>query len=459
MLSPSGVGYVELRMNGRTILVFAMVSTVSALRSIDELRGMFESAFGPGKGELRMACAPGRANIIGEHTDYQEGFVAPFALKERCYIVYRQRNDAILRAFASELQEWAEIDLSQMAKQRQANQVWGSRTQDWTDMTWLRYVAGPMEWMRTEALVKGEKEYRGCDALITSTVPMGGGVSSSSALAVASAVAARDIYRDLSWTSTYNMLKACCESEWHYSGVRGGIMDQFASLNGKDGEAFVLDCRTKKIAHWLAFPASLSFVIINTNVKHSLVDSPYAQRRQACERVAAKAKVSHLRDLSDMNDNDKALQILQSLDLDATDLKRATHGVLENNRVLQAVDAAQREDWITFGKLLNQAHDSLAKLYEVSCPELDAACQAAIESPHCLGARMMGGGFGGCAIALCNGDPAALAQYIAPRFTELTNGNVATIFTAFPGPGAQLLSSDASTWTPVYDIAFYQDNI
>jgi len=119
-----------------------------------------------------MACAPGRANVIGEHTDYQEGFVAPFALEERCFLVYRPRRDSVVRAYAADLDEWGEIDVGVMAKKRREDPQWGSRVSDFEECQWLRYVAGPMEWLRTEELEEGEG-YRGCDVYVTSSVPLG----------------------------------------------------------------------------------------------------------------------------------------------------------------------------------------------------------------------------------------------------------------------------------------------
>ena len=405
-----------------------------------------------------MVCAPGRANVIGEHTDYQEGFVTPFALEERCYLVYRRTADTKVRAYAADLDEWCDVDVVEMAKKRSTDQDWGSRVDDF-ETQFIRYVAGPMEWLKTEAL-DGD-EYRGCDVFITSNVPLGGGVSSSSALSVASTCAARQLYQDLDWKGDATMLRAACEAEWHYSGVRGGIMDQFTSLNGRQGGALVLDCRTQRIREFMPLPEGekLGFLIINTNVKHSLVDSPYAKRRASCERVASVAatqfpdlKITHLRDLSDLG-KDRGLGILRQLTglVDEDDMKRATHGVLENCRVMTAVELAKQKDWPGFGKLLDEAHASLADLYEVSCPELDAACKGARESDQCLGARLMGGGFGGCVIALCT-DVLAVKDYVLPRYKELT-GIDASAFVAKPGPGAQLLVD--GTFVPVFDLPYF----
>jgi len=423
-----------------------------------------------GNGEVspqkpRIVCAPGRANVIGEHTDYQEGFVMPFALADhRCYVVYRPRPDrTTVRAFAADLDQWGEADLASMAEKRRADPAWGSRKDDF-EVPFLRYVAGPFEWTRTEIIdVGGDSSgdaaataYRGCDVLLTSTVPSGGGVSSSSAIVVACTVAARDAYREYPLVKTADgvdddaLLRTACEAEWHYSGVRGGIMDQFASLEARPGKAMVIDCRTRRVACEVEFPADeVRFLVINTNVKHSLADSPYAKRREACERVAALAGVPMLRDLSDLGDA-AALQKLDELEgrIDPVDKRRAIHGVLENNRVRRAVELAKQRDWPAFGRLLDEAHASLRDLYDVSCPELDAACQAAREADACYGARMMGGGFGGCAIALCRvGDVDVVAEHVAKRYKELTGGLEATIFAARPGAGAQLLVDDATTTT------------
>mmetsp|Transcript_4556 Transcript_4556/g.15167 ORF Transcript_4556/g.15167 Transcript_4556/m.15167 type:complete len:448 (-) Transcript_4556:3061-4404(-) len=442
------------------------------LLTMEGLTRAFEVAFPGGSssgGPLGMAAAPGRANIIGEHTDYQEGFVTPFSLEERCYLVYRPTGGTRVRAYAADLDERGEADLADMARKRGTDPLWGSQPDDFTETSsWIRYVAGPMEWVRTAL---GRPEGGGCDVLITSTVPLGGGVSSSSALSVAATVAARDLLlRETTPVSAppqngkrkkIEMLTLACEAEWHYSGVRGGIMDQFASLNGRRDGALVLDCRTRRVSTLVPFPAEkdAGYLIINTNVKHSLVDSPYAKRREACERVAKKAalkfpasKITHLRDLSDLG-ADEGLALLGQLDLTDEERKRATHGVLENCRVAKAVACADRGDWPAFGELLDEAHASLRDLYEVSCPELDAACQSAKESPFCLGARLMGGGFGGCAIALCT-DLQKVADHVTPRYKHLTERD-ATVFPARPGPGAQLrvIGDDGqATWVPVFDV-------
>lgn len=399
--------------------------------------------------EVGVACAPGRANLIGEHTDYQEGLVTPFALEGMvCHVAYAPRGDSLLKCHALDLSDYGECDLAEVARARRADASFGGRKGDFDDAPWLRYVAGAFEFMHSTALGLTETP-TGCDLLVTSTVPRGAGVSSSSALVVASVVAARDSYRSASLHMS--LLDACCRAEWHFSGVRGGIMDQFASLHGVDGAAIVLDCRSRRVSRQVDL-SGVEALVLNTNVKHDLRDSPYAKRREACERVARAAGVAFLRDLSDRGDAVAVLdRLLHSGAISDEDHARATHGCLENIRVLQAADLADRRDWTGLGRVLDEAHASLRDLYQVSCPELDAAQQAATQAPGCFGARMMGGGFGGCVLALC---APACASRVAARVLETypANFQALSVFQAAPGPGATLQPPGTSHALKVTDI-------
>lgn len=351
----------------------------------------------PGHSQVGVSAAPGRANVIGEHTDYQMGLVTPFALEGmQCMVAYARRDDSLIACYASDLDEYCEFDLATAISQRASEPTFGSRDGDF-EKGWLAYVVGAFE--TVHAAVGGE-EPRGCDLVVSSTVPMGAGVSSSSALTVSCVLAARDVYSDHR-ISSLSLLEICCETEWHYSGVKGGIMDQFASLFGEGGRAIVLDCRTQQIMRRIDL-SGVDLLVVNTNVKHELRDSPYAERRAACERVAAAAGLRNLRELTDRGDIHQTLDdLLAKGKITEVEHNRARHGCLENLRVLSAADAADRGDWVALGELVNQAHDSLRDLYEVSCPELDAVQSAAVECTHCYGARMMGGGFGGSVVCVC----------------------------------------------------------
>lgn len=373
--------------------------------------------------------------------------MTPFALRGMiCYVAYAPRNDANLRCFAYDLGEFGECDLGQLANARRRDASFGSRHRDFAETPWMRYVAGAWEFMHSTALGLAGPP-KGSDVLVTSSVPTGAGLSSSSALTVAATLAVRDMYRD--YKLKISLLDACCRAEWHFSGVQGGIMDQFASLHGQDGCAMVLDCRTRSVWRQLDL-TGVDLVIFNTNVKHELRDSPYAKRRDACERVARAAGVPFLRDLSERG-NEAALRTLDSLRdqgaITILDHARATHGCLENTRVKRAADAADAANWPLFGSLLNEAHASLRDLYDVSCAELDALQIAASQAKGCFGARMMGGGFGGCVLAVCAPGEGAAVQRDVERnypilFANANSGAVPpspSVFHAAPGAGAALL--------------------
>lgn len=371
------------------------------LLMVADLIQRFREVFPENKSPVGIACAPGRANVIGEHTDYQEGFVTPFALEQKCHVVFAQRTDKILRCYSN---EYKECDLTQVDRAAPPK-------------GWIRYVAGAFEFVGAP----------GADILISSDVPMGAGVSSSSALTVASVIAAAEL------TGPVDLLKTACEAEWCYSGVKGGIMDQFASLHGQQGRAFVLDCRSLQVTY---IDLDVDFLLLNTNVKHSLVDSPYSKRRESCERVARMAGKPMLRDMT--------LDDLPSGITDE-DRMRATHGILENARVMTAIQLSKDKDWVQFGALLNEAHASLRDLYQVSCPELDRAQEIAKTAPDCYGARMMGGGFGGSVIALCKkGHASDVADFVLKQYPELTP------LIATPGPGAAVFKD--GLFVPAIDL-------
>jgi len=401
------------------------------------LKARFEQQYGPG-GPVRVAAAPGRANVIGEHVDYQDGLVLPFALAQRCRIAFRPRDDDVLRVVAEDLDgATAEIELAPLATRCEEDAAAGPDVEP----SFARYVAGPFVGLATGSP-------KGMDALICGDVPLGGGVSSSSALVVASAIAARCCNPGRlpkRADAADALLLGTCEAEWRFSGMRGGIMDQSSSYLGKPEKLLLLDCRLGKVTEEV--PAvGAAFVVLNTMVAHSLPDSPYAKRRESCERAAAamaarwpERKITHLRDAADRDEGPAMVEELATANaITAEDADRARHGVAEIRRVRAAVKAARNGDWPAVGALLDETHASLRDLYAVSCEELDIACEAAGRVDGVLGARMMGGGFGGCALALV--EPAkAAAVRDAWRASYKTDAGVdPTVFVATPSGGATL---------------------
>lgn len=403
---------------------------------IDAARTAFERMYGERK-QLHLATAPGRINIIGEHTDYNHGFVFPCGLDRHMYLVFSPRTDSVIRVYALDLKEEGVIDLPSVD------------TNDKSKIPrFIQYMLAPALKLSSQYNTAGGRVC-GFDAVLTSTIPNGGGVSSSSALAVASGLAFQACNPWAQGLNKTKFLYAICESEWEWSGVRGGIMDQYTSLNAVEGHAFVLDCRSSDLEPRyaaVAIPPSLALIVANTNVKHDLVGTPYNDRRSTCERVAAKAakhfpdrNITHLRDvkLPDL------VTLRQQGIVDTNEYKRALHVIQEEARTLECAEALRKGELELAGWLVNQSHADLSLNYDVSCLELDLMVDIARACPGVLGARMMGGGFGGCAIVLCKREQAdAAVQKLSVEYQRATNIEP-HILIARPGAGAQISNLSA----------------
>ena len=358
-----------------------------------------------------VAAAPGRVNLIGEHIDYSDGFVLPFAIKDRTLVAARKRNDSTVRiASAQRRNKIVTVDISKVKPGLKGE--------------WERYALGVL-W----ALGVNE----GVDLLIDGHVPLGAGLSSSAALECSVATAMNHLF-DLGF-NLEELARLTQKAENQYVGVPCGIMDQSVSLMATQGSALLLDCRdltTKNIPFDVA-SSGLELLIIDTQAHHALTDGGYAERRASCESVVAKLGITSLRELSmEQLENSRGL-------LTETEFIRARHAVTEMKRVLECVDALSKSEFEKVGELINQSHASLRDDYTVSCPELDTAVEAALAA-GALGSRMVGGGFGGSAIALIQASKTtetirsiekafATKGFKAPRF-----------FTSLPSQGAELLS-------------------
>jgi galactokinase len=367
----------------------------------------FKSVFGTEPDVI--AAAPGRVNLIGEHVDYSDGFVLPFAISSRTTVSIKKRSDQKIRLASA--QRNAAIFETSIADLKPKSEG-----------KWERYPLGVI-W------VLGIKE--GLDIYVDGKVPLGAGLSSSAALECSIATALNALF-NLN-LNLKDLARATQRAENDYVGVPCGIMDQSISLMGKAGHALLLDCRdlsTKLVKMDLA-DSNLELLIVDTQAHHSLVDGGYAERRAACESAATKLGNS-MRELS--------LEELEAGKNKLTEIeyRRARHAVTEIARVLQCVTALENKDFILVGELINKSHASLRDDYNVSCPELDIAVAASIEA-GALGARMVGGGFGGSAIALVKKTEiektksaviAAFANkgFKAPRFFE-----------SLPSQGAELI--------------------
>lgn len=371
----------------------------------------FRRAYGRDPGHL--VRAPGRVNLIGEHTDYNEGFVLPMALERAAWIALAPRADGVVRLVADDLGQEGTFDVAS-ARRRDAR----GDPHDGLG-GWLEYPRG-VAW----ALQDAGHALRGFDGALASDVPRGAGLSSSAAveLAVAAAFAASS---DLPWSAT-DMARAMQRVENLWIGVRSGIMDQLIGAAGVAGHALLIDCRDLSLRP-VPLPAGATVVVLDTTTRRGLVGSAYNDRRDACERVAAALGVTALRDV------DAAAVEAAAPALDPVDVRRARHVVTENARALAAADAMAAGDVAALGALMDASHESLRDDFAVSSPALDAIVAAARGAPGCLGARMTGAGFGGCAVALVRAD--AVAAFVAATVAGYRQAT---------GLGADTIVSDAA---------------
>ena len=358
-----------------------------------------------------VAAAPGRVNLIGEHIDYSDGFVLPFAIKDRTLVAARKRNDSTVRiASAQRRNKIVTVDINQVKPGLKGE--------------WERYALGVLWAM-------GITE--GVDLLIDGNVPLGAGLSSSAALECSVATAMNHLF-DLGF-NLEELARLTQKAENQYVGVPCGIMDQSVSLMATQGSALLLDCRdlsTKNISFDVA-SNGLELLIIDTQAHHALTDGGYAERRASCESVVVKLGITSLRELlMEQLENSRAL-------LTETEFVRARHAVTEMKRVLECVDALSNSDFEKVGHLINQSHTSLRDDYTVSCPELDTAVEAAL-SAGALGSRMVGGGFGGSAIALIQASKTKETIKLIEKAFSNKGFKAPRFFASLPSQGAELLS-------------------
>jgi len=324
-----------------------------------------------------IASAPGRVNLIGEHTDYNEGFVFPMAIDFTVKVGISRRKDSHLRLYSVDLKD----------RKRATLPVLKFRKED----RWANYLKGVIQVL----LAKGT-EMTGMDITVQGDIPQGAGLSSSAALEVATALAVQTMFKiDLGKEDLAGVAR---EAENDFMGIQGGITDQFVARMAKEGHAMFFDARTLAYHYVPLALKSVKIVITNSRVPHGLVDAEYAKRRDECRRcvamLSAKKPGTALRDYSPADIRD-SMGIIPE-----TTRKRCLHVVEENQRVLEGEEALRRKDLIAFGKLMNRSHESLRDLYEVSCPELDWLVKRAQETEGVYGSRMTGAGFGGCTVTL-----------------------------------------------------------
>ena len=384
---------------------------------IERLRPAFRSEFGRTDCP-RIALAPGRVNLIGEHTDYNDGWVLPMAIDRRVGIAFAPRDDRLLRVHSVVFDETRESSIDDLAPPG------GSE--------WFSYSAG-VAW----AMISSGLEVSGADLVVDGDVPLGSGLSSSSALVMAAALSLCEI-SGIPWSPVeMALLGHRVESDW--VGIKGGVMDQFTAALARQGHALLLDCRSLSYSP-VRIPDEAVVVVMDTGVPRTLAGSAYNERSASCREAveALKEADPEIGALRDVN-----LDFLEANRgrLDETTYRRARHVVEENARPPAMARALAEGDLTEAGRLMDESHSSLRDLYEVSSFELDLFTELAREHPACFGARLTGAGFGGCAVALVTAEGAEEfmgtihSRYRAQR--ELPS----SVFACRPESGARLLDS------------------
>ena len=373
-----------------------------------------------GSGPVGTWSAPGRVNLIGEHTDYNDGFVLPFAIQQRTCVALGERADGHIRVTSTVEAETVEVDLTGLdllfPKNRGAVPEWST------------YPLG-VAWALLRATGVDAASVRGVDLAIASDVPIGAGLSSSAAIEGAVAAALNDTWR--LGLDRVALAQVGRTAENDAVGAPTGIMDQMASMLGRADAAIFLDCRSLEadVVDLGFTDAGLEIVVIDTGVKHSHATGGYGERREACERGAAAMGVPALRDLS-VDDLPRAAELM-----DDVTFRRVRHIVTENQRVLDTVRALREQGPSAIGELLLASHASMRDDFEISVPELDTAVDAAMAA-GAVGARMTGGGFGGAAIALVAHDSVATVTDAATAAFAASGFAAPTIFSVRPSAGA-----------------------
>jgi galactokinase len=367
----------------------------------------------------RFFSAPGRVNLIGEHTDYNEGFVLPIAIDRRTVVAAGRRKDGNIRVRSIDLGEEASLSLD-------------ADSQD-GGPDWFRYVVGVARTLKDEL----QLPLVGCDLAISSDVPMGAGLSSSAALEISIGLALWNLSG--AKLNPRSLALAAQRAEHVFAGTRCGVMDQFAAVFGRKDHALLIDCRSLESTPIRLQLTDHAIVVCDTKVEHELAASAYNDRRAECELVVAQLRkaVPEIKSLRDVGVNDlERFAALLPAPLD----RRARHVVSENDRTIRAAAALAKSDVSEFGVLMQQSHESLRDDFEVSCRELDTMVELALSHEGVYGARMTGGGFGGCTVNVVRRDVVLEFQdFIAAGYKRET-GLDAEIYLVAAADGAHEMS-------------------
>ena len=346
--------------------------------NVEQLKETFVSLYGESDNRIHLFFSPGRVNLIGEHTDYNGGYVFPCALSFGTYLLVRKNDKRLVRFATANFDHRGELKLDEPFEKE--------------GKSWINYPVGVLNEFRKKA-----KEIEGVDLLYSGDIPNGAGLSSSASIEMVTAFAMNEIFGF--GFDRMELVKISQSAENNFVGVNCGIMDQFASGMGAADHALFLNCDTLDYERVPLKLEGMKIVIANTNKRRGLADSKYNERRAQCESAVealrTEKKIRHLSDLSLEEFNR-----LSHLISDETERRRARHVITENNRTLGAIEALNQGDVLTFGQLMNQSHDSLRDDYEVTGRELDTLVEEARKIEGTIGSRMTGAGFGGCTVSI-----------------------------------------------------------
>lgn len=384
------------------------------------IHNKFEEAFGRSGEPIRLVRAPGRVNLIGEHTDYNEGFVLPVAIDREIVIAFRPRPDRLVHIYSYNLSHSHQFSLDKVEREEEES--------------WANYIKGVVYLLQKRGF-----RLSGIDMVLEGNIPMGASLSSSAAIEVASCLSlqlANEIPLE-----PLEAIKLCQRAENEFVGVNCGIMDQFISRLAERGKALFLDCRTLEYETVPLPRQGIKIVICNTMAERALTRSHYNKRRRECEEAVSyfkkrRPEIRSLRDVSmEEYGRDKAL-------LPEPAARRCRHVVYENDRVLQSVSSLRKSDWAKFGQLMNESHRSLKEDYQVSSRELDLMVAIAQSTDGVLGARMTGAGFGGCTVNLIEEQMVKKFRTVVERRYREETGIEPEIYVCQAEEGAREISGE-----------------
>ncbi len=384
----------------------------------EQLKESFISLYGAGENEIHLFFSPGRVNLIGEHTDYNGGYVFPCALSFGTYLAVRRNGQRLLRFATTNFDHRGEVKLDEPFEKE--------------GKSWINYPVGVLNEFRKLAI-----EVEGVDLLYSGDIPNGAGLSSSASIEMVTAFAMNEVFGF--GKDRMELVKISQNAENNFVGVNCGIMDQFASAMGAADHALFLNCDTLDYERVPLKLNGMKIVIANTNKRRGLADSKYNERRAQCESAAeALRSGKNIRHLSDLSLDE--FHTLSHLITDETELRRARHVITENNRTLGAIEALNKGDIEHFGQLMNQSHDSLRDDYEVTGKELDTLVEEARKIDGTIGSRMTGAGFGGCTVSIVKEDQvASFIREVGTGYKERT-GLTADFYVAEIGDGSKQIS-------------------